>query len=184
MSDLVDESLLIAGLRCGDQEAWDALCRQYSDRLWRAISRLVGADRNSVADVFQETMLALAKASPTLTEDTRIWPWLSRVAHNQSASFWRQHYRRRESAAEVQDIQAETNAFAALERSETTATIRDLLNDMEPDYVSLLISKYIDEMSIDEIVTEFGGTNESVRSKLARARRDFRERYQRVVTQS
>ena len=184
MSDLVDESLLVAGLRRGDQEAWDALCRQYSDRLWKTIARLIGRDSDSVADVFQETMLALAKASSSLAEDTKIWPWLSKVAHNQSALFWRKHYRRRESTAEVDDVPSKSDAFAELARSEASNTIRDLLNDMNAEYVALLTSKYIDDMSIEEIVLEFGGSSESVRSKLARARRDFRQRYQRVVTQS
>jgi RNA polymerase sigma-70 factor (ECF subfamily) len=47
---------------------------------------------------------------------------------------------------------------------------------MSPDHAVLLEAKYIDELSVADIVETFGGTTESVRSRLARARREFSER--------
>ena len=85
---------IIQGLRNGDLQAWTALCDQFQRRLWQYISRLCGRDPHLVADIFQETLMAVAQAGKTVREDTPIWPWLSRIAHNQVALHWRRHYRR------------------------------------------------------------------------------------------
>ena len=59
--------------------------------------------------------------------------------------------------------------------------IRRLLLEMDGDYAAVLTAKYIEGLSIVEIVELFGGTTESIRSRLARARKDFRQRYERAV---
>ena len=41
----------------------------------------------------------------------------------------------------------------------------------------MLVAKYMDELSVQKIVETFGGTVESVRSRIARARRLFKERF-------
>jgi RNA polymerase sigma-70 factor (ECF subfamily) len=51
---------------------------------------------------------------------------------------------------------------------------------MASDYVTVLTAKYIDGQSIAQIVSEIGGTAEGVRSRLARARRDFKLRFVRL----
>ena len=64
-------------------------------------------------------------------------------------------------------------------RGELVDAVRSLLAEMDADHVALLTAKYLDEMSVAEMVDAMGGTSESVRSKLARARRDFRQRFER-----
>ncbi len=52
---------------------------------------------------------------------------------------------------------------------------------MNADAVSLLLGKYLDQLSVRELMDSLGGTHEAVRSRLARARRDFRSRYERAT---
>ena len=176
--ELTDREI-VRGLIEGERTAWTALCQRYSGRLWRFVARLVGSDEEVVADVFQETMLAVAKSGRRLKlEDTTLWAWLARIGHNQSALHWRRAYRRpmtTENLSETPDDQID-----AFERSETVSGVRALLAEMQPDYVALLTAKYLDDLTIAELVGLLGGTVEGVRSKLARARHDFRERYQRL----
>lgn len=181
MNKQLTDQEIILGLVDGEQAAWAALCERYGVRLWRFIARLVGSDEEAVADVYQEAMLAAAESGRRLDANrTTLWAWLAAIGHNQSALHWRRVYRRPATASELNSTPTTDNPFETLNRRETAARIRGLLAEMPTDYVTLLTAKYVDELSIEEIVELLGGTFEGVRSKLARARRDFRERYERL----
>lgn len=173
---------IVLGLRAGDRDAWNALCREYGERLWRHVARLIGSDENAVADVFQETFMAVAQSGRTIHAETRLWPWLSRIGHNQAALFWRKRYREKLSEPEAVEALASVDGdpVAALAQMETVESVRVILAEMNSDHVALLTAKYLDGLTVSEILKAFGGTTEGVRSSLARARRDFRRRYDRL----
>lgn len=180
MNDQLTDQDIVLGLVNGKQAAWTALCDRYGVRLWKFIARLVGADEAVVADVYQETMLAVAEAGRRLdASETRLWPWLAAIGHNQTALHWRRTYRTPATGSDLSSTAGDDDPVKTLQRRESAARIRELLVEMPADYVALLTAKYVDELSIEEIVQLLGGTFEGVRSKLARARRDFRQRYER-----
>jgi RNA polymerase sigma-70 factor (ECF subfamily) len=178
------------GMRNGDRKAWSALCQRYGERLWRYVARMIGSDSDAVGDVYQETMLAVARAGRQLEGgQTKLWPWLAGIAHNQTALFWRKRYRDRErlgegSTSDVEtavDSQSDGNPVAQVSQAETVREVRMILAEMRPQHALLLVAKYLDDQSVAAIVETMGGTVEGVRSGLARARRDFRERYERTT---
>ncbi len=69
---------------------------------------------------------------------------------------------------------------AELEQVETTEAVRRVLAEMPSDSAALLQGKYCDAQSVAQLVKQFGGTTEGIRSKLARARRDFKSQYQKA----
>ena len=183
MAEALTDAAIVRGLRAGDRSAWEALCDQYSARVWRYVARLIG-DTDAVADVYQETMLAVAKSGRSLTENAKLWAWLAAIGHNQTALYWRKRYRHRTSSlgcAEVESTSFDDPA-EAFSRAETITTVRCLLAEMNSDHATLLAAKYLDDMSVPQIVDEWGETREAIRSRLARARQDFRKRYERLVT--
>lgn len=188
MSEAVHDASIVKGLRQGDSEAWRALCHKYGSAVWRHIARLVGNDADLIAELFQETMLAAARSGKTLELQRRVWSWLAGIAHNQAALHWRQVNRRREVYASASQAtaapQPTPDPASALMRGELADEVRSALAEMSADYAALLTAKYLDDLSIADIVEAFGGTEESVRSKLARARRDFRERFRHMEPES
>ncbi len=138
--------------------------------------RLIGQDQAIVADVLQETLLAVARSGRNLGESSRLWPWLAAIAHNQVALHWRKQHRRQTGLLAVEPVSDELRPEEVMQQQEDSAQVRSILVEMSPEHVSVLEAKYIDELSIAEIVETFGGTTESVRSQLARARRDFSKR--------
>jgi RNA polymerase sigma-70 factor (ECF subfamily) len=192
----INENVIILGLQRGDQDAWTTLCEMYSRRVWRYVSRLVGRDNEEVADVFQETMLAVAKAGRNLrADDTKLWAWLAKIAHNQAALHWRKIYRERareghpplhsaspgNAALENASVEKNSDPAQLADRAESIRVVRYVLAQMPSDYVVVLVGKYMDGLSVSEIVATVGGSSESVRSRLARARRDFRERFDDIA---
>jgi len=176
--DELTEAEIVRGLRDGDGRAWKALCDQYNRRVWAYVARLVGQDQSAVADVFQETLLAVAKSGRNLSETSRLWPWLAAIAHNQVALRWRKHHRRKVELLAIEPISGELTPEETMLRQENSEQVRRILVEMSAEHVSVLEAKYIDELSVAEIVATFGGTTEGVRSRLARARREFSKRCQ------
>ncbi len=174
--DELTEAEIVRGLRQGEPRAWQALCDQYSRRVWAYVARLAGQDQSLVADTFQETLLAVARSGRNLTDSSRLWPWLAAIAHNQVALHWRKHQRRRTESLASEPAASELSPEQCLQRREESDLVRTVLLEMSPDYAVLLEAKYIEEHSVAQIVETFGGTTDSVRSRLARARREFARR--------
>ena len=186
----LDEAEIVRGLRNGDAVAWDALCDRFGKRIWAFLVRLVGGEESVVCDLFQDTFLAASKSGLNLdAEGTRLWNWLARIAHNLAAEHWRRVYRDRrylDSTASA-DATAEPTGFGdpveLMFRAETNDAVRSVLAEMSADHVSVLLAKYVDGQSVATIVDELGGTTEAVRSRLARARRDFKSRFELLNSQ-
>lgn len=170
------------GLRSGSPDAWAALCEAYSERLWRYLARLLGSDREAVADAVQETLLAAARSSTKFDpERGTVWTWLSGIAHKQVALHWRTLATRRIDTAEPHFDDSCGGAALPEEKlivEDSVEVVRRILAKLSPNHASVLLAKYNDGMSIEEMVGQFGGTVESVRSRLARARREFRREYE------
>lgn len=178
-----DDPELVRGLQSGDADAWRALYDMYSVRVWRYVSRLIGADSQSVADVVQETLMAAARSVDRFDPNRgTLWSWLSGIAHKQTALHWRRVAVRRVDPAEPSFDDSPSGGDAperAMEQSESLEVVRRVLAELPDEYATLLIAKYSDGDSVATIVDRYGSTTEAVRSKLARARREFRRRIEK-----
>ncbi|MDP1797504.1 MAG: sigma-70 family RNA polymerase sigma factor [Planctomycetaceae bacterium] len=193
MLDEHDQLVVIRGLRDGNREAWSALYRGYSADVWRYVARLVGPQSADVADVVQETLLAAARSARQFdVSKGTLWSWLAGIAHRQAALANRRAHRATrvvalaESGAAVFRTLCETDLAvdAIWERQELVEIVRWLLAEMSPEYAGLLTGKYLDEASIEDLSQQWGGSIEATKSKLARARREFREQFERVTRTS
>lgn len=166
------------------RDEWTALYDEYSVRVWRYVARLIGADRNAVADAVQETFLAAVRGFDRFdpTKGTA-WAWLTGIAHRQAALHWRKLAQRRidaDDAAVDEAFSLDDEPVALLERVESVELVRRVLAELPVEATSLLTGKYCDDLSIKELGELLGGSTEAVRSRLARARKEFRERYERA----
>lgn len=141
---------------------------------------MLGSDSGAVADAVQETFLAAARAAHRFDPDKGThWSWLAGIAHNQVAVHWRRAGVRRIDPAEPQFDDSPGGGAVPedrLQQQETIDRVRRVLTELPDEYASLLQAKYSDDCSVAELVQLFGGSTESIRSKLARARREFRAR--------
>ena len=67
------------------------------------------------------------------------------------------------------------------DRRELADLVRGVLAEMSSDYAALLSDKYLDEKSLEEIARETDSSIEAVKSKLARARREFRTKFEHLT---
>jgi RNA polymerase sigma factor (sigma-70 family) len=184
-----DEQAVFRKLRTGDRDAWTALYDRYSEDIWRYVARLIGPDPAAVADVVQEVFLAASKGSQRFDPDRGTpWAWLAGIAHHLVTAWWRQRGRAARLHVLLESGQADLRQLLdsaepvddLLQRRELVDLVRFVLAELPPDYAVLLTAKYQDEQSLEELVSRQGGTIESVKSKLARARREFKTKFERL----
>jgi RNA polymerase sigma-70 factor (ECF subfamily) len=174
LADACQQDAVTEGLRAGSAEAWTALYDAHCEAVWRYAERLLGADRDSIADVVQETFLAAARSARSYdAERGSPRSWLMGIVHLQAA----QHFRRRKRDTKLLDrpTAAPVDPENELLRREQAEHVRRVLADMPADYAWLLVAKYVDDEPIAAIAAALAANAEAVRSKLARARRLFRQ---------
>jgi len=192
--DEPEKLVVAAGLREGRREAWARLYDAYSLDVWRFVARLMGPDAAAVADAVQETFLEAARSAARFDPARgTLWTWLTGIAHHRAAAHWRKSERIanlrklvESRAAEIRHLlnAAESNVDSPLElwhHNELAELVRSALADLPADYAALLTAKYLDDCSLAELSAQTGSSIEAVKSKLARARREFRTKFERLT---
>lgn len=184
-------------LRAGSAQAWQALYDLHAERLWRAVARLMNHDPTEVADVVQETFMAAARAAHQYDAGRgTTWAWLWAIARNQLALYYRKSLRLRElQQAQMRLRSAGSQGHACLagrsnvpdlppalaEQAETRLLIRATLAQLDEPFQSLLIARYLEGESAEQIGQTTGQSPGAVRSQLVRARQVFRAAFERMA---
>ena len=100
---------LVKGLKAGDAGAFERLVRDYGDRLYRFVRRMVG-DRDA-EDITQELLLRVHRSIGAYEPTGRFEAWLFTIANNLCIDA----VRRRRPEAALSDVDADlgADAFAA-----------------------------------------------------------------------
>ncbi|MEW4487162.1 sigma-70 family RNA polymerase sigma factor [Thalassoglobus sp. JC818] len=184
------ENDLVARVRSGDQSAWESLYDRHSVRVWKYVARLLGEPGETVAEVVQEVFLAAIKGIDHYDNQIgTVWQWLTGIAHRQVADHFRRkaRHRREKEPAVVRHVsmiaqadELSENPVAALQQSEVAERVRMVLGEISSEYAALLMARYMDRRSVQELQELFSGSSNSIRSKLRRARAEFQQAYLRV----
>ena len=188
------ERKIAQGLQQGDRQAWLRLYEMYAEPVWRNISRLVGGDSTTVADLVQETFLAAARSARNFRSDRgTLWVWLSTIARRQVALYYRKQKPEIVLSQARQwwtgldgekfdwiDAKADMPPDI-LESQELAALVRCTLSELPGDYQTLLLAKYVDNQPAERIAGQMNCSEVAVRSKLARARKTFRKAFNRTI---
>ncbi len=187
------ERKIAQGLQQGDRQAWLQLYEAYAEPVWRNISRLVGGDSTIVADIVQETFLATARSARNFRPDRgTLWVWLWTIAKRQVALYYRKQKpeivlsRARQwwiglDGEKFDWIDAKADMPPdILESQELAALVRCTLRELPGDYQTLLLAKYVDGQSAEQIAGQMDCSEVAVRSRLARARKAFRKAFEKI----
>lgn len=168
-----DEAGLVAGLRNGDAEAFDAVYDGYRPRIFGFLLRL--SRRRAVAeDLLDETFLRLVRHAPSLRPDTNLGAWLFTVARN---LFW--SYRRAAALEDDADPAAlslwpiaapDPSPFDLTAGGELEARLERALRELSPQQREVLLLVIREGMKPSEAAGVCGITPEALRQRLARAR--------------
>lgn len=181
----LDEAELVARARAKESGAFRAIMKKANQRLFR-IARSAVRDDAEAEDIVQETYVRAFAALDSFRGDSSIFTWLTRIALNEAHGRLR---RRRNHVAldEVEIMQrrdADVIPFPGGELSispETEAArlqVRRLLeaaiDELPKDFRMVFIMREVEGLSMAETAAALGIREETVKTRLHRARRLLR----------
>jgi RNA polymerase sigma-70 factor (ECF subfamily) len=182
MTDHVDqlyERFLILRCQAGDAAGFEELVGLHNARLWYYVRKLWG-DVHGAEDLLQDVWFDVFRGLPRLTEPGAFRAWLYRIAR---LRVFRQLRKRRVGwvplieTDRVQDEPAD-DEFTP----EDAARIHVALGELVIEHREVIVLRFLEEMSYEEIAQVVGCPVGSVRSRLHYAKRALRVALERTDT--
>ncbi len=175
------EAELIQALLRKDRKATEEFISRYGDAVYGYLSRRLFPHTDVVEDCFQQVFLDAWESLPAYRAESGLKPWLLGIARHKVQD----HYRAKLRFAQWDDrgpIAAEGEALETwVDRKEMHSKVWKILESLPETYRILLIWRYWEEKSAEEMAGQTGKTLKAVERGLARARDQFRRRWQNEV---
>jgi RNA polymerase sigma-70 factor (ECF subfamily) len=172
------DAFLVERCRAGDEEACEALVRQYQERVFALISRMTG-DPDRVEDIAQEVFLKAFRSLKSFRGGSRFYTWLYRITVNTVLNTMRSQGRRQETSLDALGG-LEVQADADMEPAEVTARlelarrVREAIDQLEEPYRVIIYLRELEDLSYEEIAEVVELPVGTVKSRLFRARQHLK----------
>ncbi len=171
-----DQENIIARARRGDADAFEQLVVAYRDQVFRLALRMCGneADADEVA---QEAFLSAWKALPNFRGDSRFSTWLYQLTSHAAIDLMRRE-KRQIAAADITEVSAADPAPSPqqqAEQSEQREIVRDAILQLAPEQREVVVLRFMEELSYEEIGAVLKLPSGTVKSRLNRAKAQLKE---------
>ena len=167
------ELALVAGLRAGAPDAFEAAHAAYHARLYNFLARL-SRRRDVAEDLLEEAWLRLIANASRLAPDTRLARWLYTVARNLFYSYCRSRAMDEESAASLIGLwpggTPPPSPFEEAAAEELERRVERALAGLPATYREVLLLVGVEGLSPSEAARVCGVSSEALRQRLSRAR--------------
>lgn len=154
------ETALITRSQAGDTTAFGELLQHYEKRIYSLVRRLVPRQEEAV-ELTQEAFLQAFKAQPRFRVGSALRPWLYQIAINVCRNH-RRAFSRREQAQVLPEgvpplwIEAAENPEVEAARRDEGVQVGKLLQRLGQEDRALLLLRFQEEMSYEELRTVYG----------------------------
>lgn len=175
---------LIAGLRAGDEAAYEALLGRFQQPVFNLVSRLL-KDTGEACDVVQEVFLKVFRKIDFFRGDSSLKTWIYRIAVNEAHNHgrWNGRHRRQEVGLEGgEDSRGYCDTLPApggspfdyvLDR-ERHRLIEAALAELSPSFRSVVVLRDVEDLSYEEIAEILDVPLGTVKSRILRGREALR----------
>lgn len=165
MSDQAErlyEQLLILRCQTGDEDAYRELVGRFGPRILYYLRKLLArADRAD--DLAQEVWLDVLRQLPRLHDAGAFTAWLYRIAHGKAMLEARRDGRAPATTPDVDQIADNEETSFSLEDA---ARIHSALDRLEPSQREVLVLRFLEELSYEEISHIVGCPLGTIRSRI------------------
>jgi RNA polymerase sigma-70 factor (ECF subfamily) len=171
------EANLVAAARKGDAESFSRLCeRHYPALVAIAYARL--ADRGLAEDAAQEALLIAYRDAAKLHDAGRFLPWLVAICRHTAIDMAKARARERQVGVADDDFVP----VARRREHDAVAVMKGIIQRLRPDLRDVILLRYYNEMSYEQMATLLGVSEEAVNGQLRRARKMIRQQWQRQAS--
>ena len=182
----LDEPLLLARLRAGDDAAFAELVERHGGRML-AVARRLLRDDEEARDAVQEAFVAAFRGLARFEGHALLGTWLHRIVVNAALMRLRRRKSRPEEPIEtllptfLEDGHAtepsvpwEENAEQLLARAEVRELVRRAIDRLPESHRTVLVLRDLEELDGGEVASLLGITPNAVKIRLHRARQALR----------
>lgn len=176
--DRTEEQILVMRAQRGEQDAFRVLVERYQKLVYTLALRMLNVPADA-EDAAQEAFLSAWKALPRFRMDAKFSTWLYRLTVNAATDVLR---RRRKEPDSLDDAERPVQAAdstdtpeEAAQRTERRAMVRRAIGALSESHRQILLLREVAGLSYEEIGAALELSPGTVRSRLARARKELRE---------
>lgn len=178
----IDEATLLAGLRAGEDGAYEQMVRAFGGRMLAVAMRIVRNEEDA-RDVVQIAYLSAFRSLKQFEGNCRLSTWLHRIVVNAALMKLRNRRRRPEESIEPllptylddghhaeQFSRNDIPADKLLEQEEMRAVMRSCIAQLPDRHRTILVMRDIEDIATTEVASMLGVTPNAVKIRLHRAR--------------
>jgi RNA polymerase sigma-70 factor (ECF subfamily) len=175
------ERELVAACQRGEREAFRALFELHKDRVYSIALRFSG-DRAVAMDIAQDTFLKLFSSIRDFRGDAGFETWLYRLVVNSCLDHKRRSWRLIPIADELMAVlTGPSDSLREVLREELRGRVRAAVERLSPDLRMVIVLRYTEGLSYDEIAGILGCSSGTVASRLNRAHKALERRLSHLV---
>ncbi|MCX6551633.1 MAG: sigma-70 family RNA polymerase sigma factor [Acidobacteria bacterium] len=181
--------MLIARCLEGDQQAWEAIVRQYWRRVFNVAYKFVGR-HDEAEDLTQDIFLKVFKSLATFDRRANFQTWLISVSRNLCIDHYRSVRKERETidrdvnADDLSPVSREVGPHLALERKDVAKQLRRALEALSQDLREAVEMRDLQELSYQEIADRLRVPEGTVKSRINRGRSELARQITRLRERS
>ena len=173
--------------RClrGDERAWEAIVGLHWRKVFNIAYKFVGKHEEA-EDLTQDIFLRIFKSLDTFDRRANFLTWLISVSRNLCIDHYRSVRKERQTidrgvdAGELSPASSDESPMAALEQRDRVALLRHALTALPPTLRTAVVMRDIQERSYQEIATELGLPEGTVKSRINRGRTELARRIRKL----
>lgn len=154
-SEKTDEELVL--LTLSDKQLYLHIMRRYEPKLMRYVKRIISFSTEEAEDVVQETFIKTYENLNDFDTSLKFSSWIYRIAHNEAVNALRKSSKFRslpsteEADAIMENLAASFNLEEDMHRKMESESVHAALNALEEKYREVLVLKFLEEKSYEEI---------------------------------
>jgi len=171
---------LVVSARDGDQNAFRLLVERYQQRAFWVARGMLGNDEDA-RDAAQEAFIRVHRSLERFDTNQKFFTWLYQIVVNLCIDQLRKSAKRRGvSLDSVGDVAREDDDSCSLEGQELKQRVARVLDELPPKYKVVMVLSDLEGVGAKEIAGITGTTHATVRWRHHRARKLFREAWERT----
>lgn len=170
------EEMLVLRSQIGDETAFCELLELHGPHLLRFTRKMMESSPTQVEDLVQEIWVAIYRGLPSLLEAAKFRAWAFRIARDR---VYREHRRRKIAVQPLDDSEFASLPETGEELAMDAEELQRGLALIPPQQREVLVLRFFEEMSYEEIARVTGCALGTIRSRIHYAKQALRNALER-----
>lgn len=180
MADYTSDTVLIEQILSRDRRALAYFYTRYTPKLNTYIRAKI-YNQADCEEILQDTLFAFLEGLRDFHGDSSISTFLYAICHHKIIDFYRKKKLKQLVFSQMPNLEtlisSQKNPEEELDIVLLKEKIQTVLDKILPHYRSLLVSKYVENLSVSDIAGKFALSLKGAESQLFRARKAFVEKF-------